>query len=149
MCSLNQPIVCSTDIHVPPLYSHRCVLWVYRELYMRIIKCLEKSISYNKTILATFPCCFSLCAPVNKSNVSCVLSPANTYHVPSPSSSTGRATCAPAWRSPSTSLRTTSQSSTSAWRRPPSHRYKVTPPICFLWRTCTVIYGNWGSTFMS
>lgn len=60
-------------------------------------------------------------------NTYCLLPPVNTYHVPSPSSSTGRATCARVWRSPSTSLHTTSQNTTSASHRPPSHQYKVTP----------------------
>lgn len=72
---------------------------------------------------------------------SCALfpvSPASACRAPSPSSSTARATCARALRSPSTSRRTTSPRATSAWRRPPSHRYKVqwrdpsSPPHCCL-----------------
>lgn len=71
-------------------------------------------------------------------NLYCLVSPVNTYHVPSPSSSTGRAMCAQAWRSPSTSLHTTSQNTTSALHRPPSHQYKVIPQTrCFLlWLIC-------------
>ncbi len=60
-------------------------------------------------------------------NLYCLLSPVNTYHAPSPSSSTGRAMCARVWRSPSTSLHTTSQNTTSALRRPPSRQCKVIP----------------------